>query len=106
LGGRRGTLTKGEVAAAFSGHTSEIAACYDALLARSPQGALPRGTALLEFEIAPDGTVASAALTRGDLTEAAFSRCVVERVRTWTFPRPHGSGPVRVEYPLKLGFKQ
>lgn len=99
----QGDLSKDEIKSVVKAHHSEINGCYQALLGRSAgKKTLPQGTALLQFEVEPEGKVASAAVTPQGFDDATFVACLVERVRTWTFaPRPSGA-KVKVAYPVKL----
>ncbi len=99
----KGDLSKDDIRGVVEAHRDEIDACYGALLKRkAKQKRPPQGTAKLKFEVAPDGTVASASVGPGGLDEAGFVTCVVDHVRKWKFPLPQGGGPVKVAYPVLL----
>lgn len=99
----KGDLSAAEIQPVVKAHQGEINTCYLALLKRNGnKQPVPQGKAMLQFEVAPDGKVASAAVAPGGIDEKVFSECVVERVKAWVFPAPRGGGPVKVNFPVKL----
>ncbi len=52
--------------------------------------------------IAPDGTVLGARLASSTANDQKLERCIVDRARTWRFPRPKDGGLVLVTYPFIL----
>ncbi len=99
----KGDLSKDDIRKVVEAHQLEIRDCYHALLKRSARKKpLPQGTVKLKFEVSPEGTVKTADLAPGGIDDAAFTGCVVEHVKQWTFPLPRGGGPVKVSYPLTL----
>jgi TonB family protein len=99
----KGDLSKNEIQPVVKAHHGEINACYQGLLKRNAgKQPVPEGTAMLQFEISPEGKVVSAAIAPGGVDEATFAACVTDGVKKWIFPPPRGGGPVKVSYPVKL----
>jgi outer membrane biosynthesis protein TonB len=74
-----------------------LRACYDELLARSPQ---LRGRGDLHFTIGPSGEVVAASFVTSALEDTVFEACVVEAIRGARFPVPPGGGQLEVAYPM------
>jgi hypothetical protein len=91
-----GFVDREAVARAIADHLAEVSACYErSLLVRGHSG----GRLSLEWAIGLDGSVSRAAVKSSTLEDASIAACVVERLKTWRFPRPRG-GPVIVKYPF------
>jgi TonB family protein len=83
-------------------HISEIRRCYErAMTELSPSTA---GRVTIEWDIAPDGHVASARVAETAIEPSAPSleQCMVDAIRRLQFPAPEGGGTVRVRYPFNL----
>jgi hypothetical protein len=78
-------------------HRAQVRYCYEKQLTASPGIA---GKLLVEFVISADGHVVSARPSEDDLGDPEVGRCIVSRVRGWTFPPPKGGGVVVVTYPF------
>ncbi|MFO7567220.1 MAG: TonB family protein [Enhygromyxa sp.] len=92
-----GSLDKDLIRRIVRAHTNEVRKCYEAALARDPSAA---GRLAIEFTIAPNGKVVSAAVSSNDTGVEALGECVAKVVKTWTFPKPGGGGQVRITYPF------
>jgi hypothetical protein len=102
-GPTRGTLSKTAVSAGLSQGMPAFEACYAGELAAQPNLG---GTILINFVIAPDGTVPyAAALDHGtDLASDRVIRCVLEALQNLNFESPRGGRAV-VTYPLHFAPK-
>lgn len=78
-------------------HRAQIRYCYEKELAQQPGLA---GKLLVEFVIGADGRVTTARAAEDSMDNAAVGRCIVSRVKGWTFPKPKGGGVVVVTYPF------
>jgi TonB family protein len=78
-------------------HRAQVRYCYEKQLMASPGIA---GKLLVEFVIGADGHVVSARPSEDGVGDAEVGRCIVSRVRGWTFPPPKGGGVVVVTYPF------
>lgn len=100
----QGDPSKNEIQPVVKARQGEINACYLELLKRhGSKQPLPQGTAVLQFEVSPEGKVAAASLgAASDIKDPAFATCAAEKVKAWVFPPPRGGAPVKVGYPMKL----
>lgn len=109
----RGSLSGEVVRRILTRHKGEVRHCYALAEAASPDMA---GFLSVQFSIEPDGTVsvatpvttATATTTEPSTTDEAASddpptlddpalvSCILERLRSWTFPPPEGGGHVSV----------
>jgi len=78
-------------------HRPEIERCRaDAIAA----GRVPVGKLVIQWQIGGDGRVASAKTVSDETGAPALAGCVLERIRTWEFPRPKGGGAVFITCPF------
>jgi TonB family protein len=78
-------------------HIDEARACYETLLLTQPSA---RGQVRVRFAVGASGTVAASCVVSADLGAPSVDACLLDRVLTWRFPKPQGSGWVIVEYPF------
>jgi hypothetical protein len=88
-----GRLTENEIDAVIQHAQPEVTACYERVLAVSPDA---QGTASTIFVIGTDGAVTAAASSG---VEPQLARCVDDVVARRVFPPPRG-GTVKVRYPF------
>jgi outer membrane biosynthesis protein TonB len=55
---------------------------------------------VIQFVVGGKGTVQSALVKETTLGSPQLEQCVIARVKSWTFPIPHGGGVVTVSYPF------
>lgn len=94
----RGFMDKAELRQVISAHTSEVRHCYELQLTKNPQ---LQGRVLVQFTISLSGGVAAALVQSSTANDPVLEQCIVERVKTWVFPKPQG-GIVIVTYPFVL----
>ena len=92
-----GTLDKESIKPVITAHLAEVRHCYEGGLKRHPIA----GRVLVQFVIGAEGTVAAATVQDSTLADTAVEYCIIEALRTWTFPKPSG-GFVVVSYPFVL----
>ena len=111
LGGRRGvTIQPGGLGESFSGtidreairrvireNISAIRACYERELNRNPD---LQGKILISWDIGERGRVMRGKVAGNDTGNAAVAQCVLDRIRTYTFPEPPTSAEVTVIFPF------
>ena len=78
-------------------HINEVRGCYNQALARDPAA---HGRVVVQFVIAPDGSVSTAVVADSTVDDAVMSVCVAKAVRTWKFPVPVDGGNTMVRYPF------
>ncbi|HEV7558022.1 MAG TPA: AgmX/PglI C-terminal domain-containing protein, partial [Kofleriaceae bacterium] len=89
-----GGLDKSIIRRYVKRNEEKIAYCYGKELLAHPN---LEGEVLVQFMIAPDGTVQA---SNGRGFDATVASCVASVVHGITFPRPTDNGPVQVNYPF------
>ncbi|WP_164016673.1 AgmX/PglI C-terminal domain-containing protein [Pyxidicoccus trucidator] len=93
----REELNKDAIQEVLAAHRPEIRACYEQTI--RTRGFTPEGRLVVGFVIEADGAVRESRLVSATTDSPMLERCVLERVATWTFPRPQSNGRVSVHYP-------
>jgi TonB family protein len=96
---RCGSLDKQLIRQVVLENLGEIRDCYEREVKSSPGLA---GTVAVKLTIGPTGAVTLSEVARSTVDNAALELCVASRIRTWTFPKPSGDGPVTVTYPFNF----
>lgn len=94
-----GGLTKDQIAAVINRHIGEILYCYEKGLQVAPKLA---GRVGVKFVINGGGIVSTASIANSSLNSAQVEGCIINRLRSWPFPKPVGGVNVRVTYPFVL----
>jgi len=94
-----GGLDKDQIAAVINRHIGEVIYCYEKGL--QVQSGLA-GRVGVKFTINGSGIVSSATVANSSLNSAQVEGCVLNRLRTWKFPKPVGGVNVKVQYPFVL----
>lgn len=94
-----GGLDKDQIAAVINRHIGEVIYCYEKGLQVQPSLS---GRVGVKFVINGSGIVSSASVATSSLNSAQVEGCVVNRLRTWKFPKPIGGVNVKVQYPFVL----
>lgn len=96
----QGTLDREIVRRIIRRHLNEVKYCYEQELARKPDLG---GRVVVQFTIGNMGQVLASVLQSSDMANARVENCIVQAVRRWEFPQPHGRGGlVFVSYPFLL----
>jgi len=95
----QGGLDKDQIAAVINRHIGEIIYCYEKGL--QVQSKLS-GRVGVKFTINGSGIVSSAEVGSSSINSAQVEGCVLNRLRTWKFPKPTGGVNVKVQYPFVL----
>lgn len=93
----KGALDANEVRQVVRSNIPDVQACYEETL-RSRPGV--EGRVTVQFAIGADGRVLVAVVAESSVGDATLEACVVEAVKGWVFPEPHGGGKVVVTYPF------
>ena len=80
-------------------HQNEVRYCYERRL-MTRQGL--DGRVVVAFTISPSGMVSESHIQASTLSDAETERCIVDKVRTWTFPSPENHALTQVTYPFVL----
>jgi hypothetical protein len=92
----QGTLDRDEIQKVINKGVSQIQRCYERELLRTPGLA---GKVQVEWTIALSGNVRTVRQMFASLNSPAAVSCIMDRIKTWQFPRPRG-GEVVVTYPF------
>jgi TonB family protein len=92
-----GELSKDEIQRVISQHVGEIQFCYEKQLRTNPG---LNGRVVLEWTVTTSGSVGVVKVSTSSLPSNDATRCMMDKVKTWKFPRPRGNGAVTVVYPF------
>ncbi|HWU44092.1 MAG TPA: AgmX/PglI C-terminal domain-containing protein, partial [Bdellovibrio sp.] len=73
--------------------------CYEKGLQAAPTIG---GRVAVDFVIGPAGRITSAKVAQSSLGSRLVESCMLEKMRSWQFPRPVGKVNVDVLYPFEL----
>lgn len=94
-----GGLDRDQIAAVINRHIGQVIYCYEQGLQTQPSLA---GRVAVRFVIGGNGQVSTARVANSSLRSQSVEGCIVQRLRGWKFPEPHGNVNVRVTYPFVL----
>lgn len=92
----QGSIDREGVAKVVNSHLQEVHACYERALLREAGLA---GKVVLEWTIATNGRVVAAKTKSSTLRNSAVEACILNALKTWTFP-PASGGSVIITYPF------
>ena len=90
-------IDKAAIDRVIKNHIQEIRYCYERQLSRDPTLA---GKVTINWVIGTEGMVSSASVRATSLDNSMVESCLTERIIRMRFPKPRGSGIVRVSYPF------
>lgn len=93
----QGSLDKDLIRRVVQRHLAEVRYCYERELQRTPDLA---GKVVMKWVINGAGKVTQAQTAETQLRNANVEGCLALRIKTWTFPAPHGGGIVIINYPF------
>lgn len=94
-----GGLDRDQIAAVINKHIGQIIYCYEQGLQKSPK---LRGRVGVDFTINGAGRVSRASIGSSSLRSSSVEGCIVNRLKSWPFPKPIGGVNVKVSYPFVL----
>lgn len=94
-----GGLDRSVIQATIAKYLSQVRACYEAGLAKTPGIS---GTVTMQFEIGASGNLNFARVGKSSLGDAGVESCISARMMDWKFPKPLGGVNVKVAYPFLL----
>ncbi len=94
-----GGLDADVIAAVIKRYLPQIQHCYETQLVRTPD---LKGKVLVGFQIIADGSVKNPLVLESSLKNKPVEKCILSKVKKWTFPKPKGGGVVGVKYPFLL----
>lgn len=94
-----GGLDRDQIAAVIRRHIGQIRFCYEKGLQVEPD---LNGRVAVKFIIGGHGGVNVASVAHSSLQDNSVEGCIVNRLRSWQFPKPVGNVNVKVTYPFVL----
>lgn len=94
-----GGLDKDQIIAVINRHRGQIVYCYEKGLQATPKIG---GRVAVDFVIGPAGKITRAKVAQSSLGSKFVETCMLDRMKTWQFPRPVGNVNVDVLYPFEL----
>lgn len=94
-----GGLDKDQIIAVINRHRGQIVYCYEKGLQATPSIG---GRVAVDFVIGPAGKITRAKVAQSSLGSKFVETCMLDRMKTWQFPRPVGNVNVDVLYPFEL----
>lgn len=91
-----GSLDKNIIRRVINKNMAKVKYCYEKSLQKNP---LLEGKIVVNFTIAPDGTVTAVTAKETTLGDADTETCIMKVVQSMLFPKPVGGGAVIVNYP-------
>ncbi len=92
-----GELSKDEIQRVINSHVGEIQYCYEKQL-RTNSGLA--GRVVLEWTVSTAGSVSVVKVATSSLASNDATKCMMDRVKTWKFPKPRGNGAITIVYPF------
>ncbi len=92
-----GELSKDEIQRVINSHVGEIQYCYEKQL-RTNAGLA--GRVVLEWTVTASGGVSVVKVATSSLSSTDATKCMMDRVKKWSFPKPRGKGAVTIVYPF------
>ncbi|RME18533.1 MAG: TonB family protein [Bdellovibrio sp.] len=95
----QGGLDRDQIDAVVRKNINQIRYCYEKGLQTNTH---LNGRVAVRFIINPQGRVKTARVSYSSLRFPQVERCILSKLRKWTFPKPYGGVNVRVTYPFLL----
>jgi outer membrane biosynthesis protein TonB len=97
IANERGTLDEADINRVVERHSSALQGCYAANAATTPYVG---GRVELAFKVGTDGVVKTVRVGSGDLGSWPVEKCVLEKARAMTFPKPRGRGDAEFTFAI------
>ncbi len=94
-----GGLDRDQIIAVINKNRGQIVYCYEKGLQAQPSIG---GRVAVDFVIGPAGRITTAKVAQSSLGSRMVENCMLQRMKTWQFPRPVGNVNVDVLYPFEL----
>ncbi len=94
-----GGLDQDQILAVINKHLGQITYCYEKGLQAQPSIG---GRVAVDFTIGPAGRITVAKVAQSSLGSKLVENCMLDKMRTWQFPKPVGKVNVDVLYPFNL----
>lgn len=94
-----GGLDRDQIIAVINKNKGQIIYCYEKGLQSQPHIG---GRVAVDFVIGGAGRITSAKVAQSSLGSKTVEGCMIQKMKTWKFPRPVGNVNVAVLYPFEL----
>lgn len=94
-----GGLDRDQIIAVINKNKGQIIYCYEKGLQAKPTIG---GRVAVDFTIGPAGRITMAKVSQSSLGSKFVETCMLDKMRTWQFPKPVGKVNVDVLYPFEL----
>lgn len=96
--GVQGGLSASEVSGVMRTNNNQIRNCYEKLLKQKPN---VTGKVKIKIVIAPSGGVMQGGMqiVENGIGDRSIEDCILDKVKTWRFPKPRGGQKVEVNFP-------
>ncbi|HEY8269516.1 MAG TPA: AgmX/PglI C-terminal domain-containing protein [Pseudobdellovibrionaceae bacterium] len=94
-----GGLDRDQIIAVINKNKGQIIYCYEKGLQAQPSIG---GRVAVDFTIGPSGRITLAKVAQTSLGSKFVENCMLDKMRTWQFPKPVGKVNVDVLYPFEL----
>lgn len=94
-----GGLDRDQIIAVINRNKGQIIYCYEKGLQAQPTIG---GRVAVDFTIGPSGRITTAKVAQSSLKSQYVETCMLDKMRTWQFPKPVGKVNVDVLYPFEL----
>lgn len=94
-----GGLDRDQIIAVINKNKGQIVYCYEKGLQAQPTIG---GRVAVDFTIGPAGRITLAKVSQSSLGSKFVETCMLDKMRTWQFPKPVGKVNVDVLYPFEL----
>ncbi len=94
-----GGLAMSQIEAVIQQNIGQIYYCYEKGLQKAPQ---LQGRVVTDFVINGSGRVGGALIGQSSLRASVVEKCMLQKLRSWKFPKPVGGVDVSVSYPFNL----
>jgi hypothetical protein len=78
----------------------DLAGCVGDVSTRNPAMKGKKASMTLNFDIAPDGSVANMMVTDDKLNDPALVDCLTQRTKAWRFPAPPSGKTEKFDYKI------
>ncbi|MBN2695282.1 FHA domain-containing protein [bacterium] len=94
-----GSLTESQIKSVVNKNISQIRYCYEHELMRKPELS---GSITVKWKINPQGEVILVNIEGGTLKDSAVQKCIINKIKKWSFPEPVGGGSAIVIFPFNF----
>jgi len=93
-----GKLDQAVIVQTVKAKMPEVNGCYDAAMKDNAEEI--NGTVNVAMVISADGKITESKVKDTTTKAPKLDQCIVEKVKTWTFPKPNPAGEVAIIYPF------